>query len=195
MQLLAEAGEAAGTLGRVERPGECGVALHALPDGAADIARVAAAPVGRVEEVLDRVAQLCLLLDLVDRTAGRVHVGGLLLDGVAAQVAHAVGTGIALAVAEEPVDAVVLRELAEVLRGRDVDVAHQDQVGGEALVFLDDGEPGEVQAGESAEVEHGAVRDPVAHRREQALELGAGARADGRDDRQRLLVRHVSGRT
>ena len=67
VQLLAEAGEAAGTLGRLERPRELGIALHVLTHRAADLARLAAAPVPAVEEVLDRVAQLRLLLDLAQR--------------------------------------------------------------------------------------------------------------------------------
>ena len=69
---------------------------------------------------------------------------------------------------------------------------------GEALVLRDDCHPCEVEARERAEVDDGAVGHAVAHRREQALELGARARADGRVDRQRALVRHsggVTGRT
>ena len=66
---------------------------------------------------------------------------------------------------------------------------------GQSLVLFDDGEAREVDAGERAEVEHRAVRDAVAHRLEQALQLAARARADGRDDRQRTLVRHRGGLT
>jgi hypothetical protein len=101
------------------------------------------------------------------------------------------------------VDPFLLGELAQVLGGRDVEVGHQDQVRGEPLILLDDGEAREVDARERGEVDDGAVRDAVAHRLEQALELTARARAHGRHDRQRTLVRHryrgvtavITGRT
>ncbi len=64
---------------------------------------------------------------------------------------------------------------------------------GQPLVLFHDGEAGEVDARERAEIQNRAVRDAVAHRLEQALELAPRARADGRDDRQRTLVRHGCG--
>ena len=108
---------------------------------------------------------------------------------MAAEVAEPVAA-VALAVGEEPVEPFLRRQLDQVPRGRDVDVGHQDQMRGEALVLLDHREPGEVEPGELAEVDHRPVRDAVAHRREQALQLAALAGANGRDDRQRALVRH-----
>ena len=62
MQLLAQTGETARSLRRPERPGEVGVAPDVLAHGPADVLRLDAAPVARVEEVRDRVAQLRLRL-------------------------------------------------------------------------------------------------------------------------------------
>ena len=116
---------------------------------------------------------------------------------------------VALAAPEDPVDARArgLHQLLEVSVHGDVEVAEQDHARGQphAGVVGVGGrhhQPREVDAVESAEVDHRSVRDAVAHGGEQALDVALRAFADRRDDRQGALVRHrrrcrprVTGRT
>ena len=121
-------------------------------------------------------------------TVARQVLQPLLPRRLAGAVAHAV--------TEEPVDAVPgpIHELAEMRLHRDVEVAQENQACrkglARAVVLVNDDQAGEMDVREGAEVEDRAVGDSVAHRGEQSLEIVDGAGCDGRDDRQRGLVRH-----
>jgi hypothetical protein len=100
-------------------------------------------------------------------------------------------------VAEDAVDACGrgLHQLLEVSFCADVEVAEQDQARGQPLAGLagvrgHQHQPREVHAVERAEVDHRSVRDAVAHRGEETLDVVRRTFADRRDDRQGTLVRH-----
>ncbi len=160
-------------------PAQRGLGLDVLPNRAPDLARVVLPQViGAVEKFLEPVAQLGFLADLVARRVRPCSRRRPAPYPVASQVVEALfarrALGIALAMLEEPVDALasLVDELAEMLLAWNVEVAHVEKRRRDRLCR---GDRPSLRARRSARsarprARRGrprAVRDSVAHRLEE----------------------------